>query len=105
MKYTKQETTYIHHMMVDFEPEDYILVKMGNHKIFALKYNEATRTMQFILSGVGDRLDKAPFFEIRQDQIEDLDVDPKKGQYVNVVFSSKYYDEVKERLKGLPIIV
>jgi hypothetical protein len=104
MKYIKSRTIQTCHSHIDLEPDDYVLVRMNNRKAFALSYSSAQRAILMRLVNEGDLMEKTPFLEITQAQMEDLNDHPT-GKYVRITFPAKLSDEVKERLKGLPIIV
>jgi len=104
MKYTKHETVTTHHLTVDLEPDDHIIVRMNDKKLFALSLS-SFQTIQMRLLGEGDEINKVPFLEITRDQMEDLECDKAKGQYVNVTFPSALLVKVKQKLASLPIII
>jgi len=102
VKYIQNQTIQTVHEFVDLEPGDYVFIKLSNGKHFGLSYSLSNRKILLSLVGPGDVMEKTPFLEISQQDMEDLNAEPI-GTYTRITFPSKLFAEVKKRLKGLPI--
>lgn len=104
MRIKKETITSQGYLIQLEEPEDWVRLKVCG-AIFGLKINFAFRRLDFynLKEGalVGD-----PVFSLGVDQLEELSdgfPKPEETMYTSLVFPSKLYMQVKERLTGLPI--
>lgn len=107
MKYTKHETIQVQHVVVDLDEGDYVILDLPNGKSIFFSYSVGRRSLDLKVVREGERFDKEPFLRVTTDQMFRLQdaADAGKFDYIRLTIPGAYYEEVKKRLEGLPIIV
>lgn len=102
MKRTKCISTS--HIIVDLREDDFLAVKIGEQSYVKIDYNIASLRLNLSLIRETDPINKTPLLSISKYQMENLEDKHIDNGYINLTYPSTLDKEVKERLKGLPIV-
>ena len=99
----KTNTITTKEYLVELEADDWLLVKIGNGKAFALKVDYLTRSICIQPTEEGSIMSEEAL-RVSFEDLEDIIV-PASADYMSIQFPMKLYGKVKERLKDLPVFL